>query len=258
MGKEIKISGVIITFNEEKNIERCLNSLKGVVDEIVVVDSFSKDKTQEICAKYDVKFIEHAFDGHIQQKNWAITQASHQYVLSLDADEELSPQLQKSILTVKENCLADGYSFNRLNNYCGQWIKHCGWYPDVKLRLWNKDKGAWGGTNPHDTYIMNDGAKVSHLVGDLLHYSYYKVEEHKKQADYFSSIAAKAYYDKGKRSNWLRIVFSPLMKFVKSYIIQLGVLDGYYGFIICRIASHETYMKYKKLYKIQKSYMEPI
>jgi glycosyltransferase involved in cell wall biosynthesis len=252
LSKSIKISGVVITFNEQKNIERCLDSLVGIVDEIVVVDSFSQDKTEEICAKYKVKFVQHAFEGHIQQKNWAITQATHQYILSLDADEVLTSQLQKSILAVKENCMADGYSFNRLNNYCDKWIKHCGWYPDVKLRLWDKAKGAWGGTNPHDTFIMNKGATVNHLSGDLQHYSYYAISEHKKQANYFSTISAQAYLDKGKKSSWLKIVFSPVMKFVKTYVLQLGFLDGYYGFVICRIASYETFMKYKKLYNIQK------
>lgn len=252
MKNQIKISAVLITFNEEKNIERCLKSLLSVVDEIVVVDSFSVDKTEEICANYNVKFVQHAFDGHIQQKNWAITQANHHYVLSLDADEVLTPELQQSILAVKDDFSADGYSFNRLNNYCGQWIKHCGWYPDVKLRLWDKTKGAWGGTNPHDTFMMQAGTRVVHLKGDLQHYSYYTVDEHKKQADYFSSIAAKAYLEKGKRSNLLKIGVSPLMKFIKSYLLQKGFFDGYYGFVICKIASHETYMKYKKLLKLQK------
>ena len=137
----VSLSAVIITYNEEKNIERCLLSLKGVVDEIVVVDSFSQDRTEAICAQYGVKFIQHAFEGHIQQKNWAITQASSPYVLSLDADEALSDELRQSILEAKNNWTAQGYFFNRLNNYCGQWIRHSGWYPDRKLRLWDARLG---------------------------------------------------------------------------------------------------------------------
>ena len=138
---EVQISAVIITFNEEKNIERCLQSLQGIVDEIVVVDSFSKDQTKSICEKYNVKFVEHAFEGHIEQKNYAITQASYPYVLSLDADEALDETLKSSILKVKKNWTHDGYSMNRLTNYCGSWIKHCGWYQDTKLRLWDARKG---------------------------------------------------------------------------------------------------------------------
>ena len=147
---KVNISAVIIAFNEEKNIERCILSLKNVVDEIVVVDSFSKDKTKEICLAHNVVFIEHSFKGHIEQKNWAYTQASNNYVLSLDADEALSDELKNSILAIKNNWKNDGYAFNRLTSYCGKWIKHCGWYPDIKLRLWDRRKGTWKGINPHD------------------------------------------------------------------------------------------------------------
>ncbi|MTI29248.1 glycosyltransferase family 2 protein, partial [Cytophagales bacterium RKSG123] len=149
-----KISAVIITYNEEKNIQRCLESLKGVVDEIVVVDSLSTDNTKKICEKFDVHFIENPFEGHIEQKNYAMGCARNDYVLSLDADEALSPKLKESILKVKENWTADFYSFNRLNNYCGQWIRHSGWYPDKKIRLWDRRKGKWGGKNPHDNVVM--------------------------------------------------------------------------------------------------------
>ncbi|MEI6021287.1 MAG: glycosyltransferase family 2 protein, partial [Bacteroidota bacterium] len=143
----IKLSVVIITHNEEKNIERCLLSVQTFADEIVVLDSFSNDHTEAICAKYNVIFLQHVFDGHIQQKNRAITHASHQHVLSLDADEALSETLIQSILNVKQNFENDGYYMNRLTNYCGHWVKHCGWYPDQKLRLWNKSKGEWTGQN---------------------------------------------------------------------------------------------------------------
>ncbi len=123
------ISAVIITYNEEKNIGRCLESLQGIADDVVVVDSFSIDKTREICEAHGTRFVEHAFDGHIEQKNWAITQAKYPHVLSLDADECLSEELKKSILSAKENWTADGYSMNRLTSYCGTWIKHGNWYP---------------------------------------------------------------------------------------------------------------------------------
>ena len=137
------ISAVIITYNEEKNLERCIESVRDIADEIVIVDSFSTDRTKEICKKYELHFIEHKFEGHIQQKNWAITQAKYPHILSLDADEVLSDRLKESIREVKENWTHDGYYFNRLTNYCGKWIRHCGWYPDRKLRLWDSRKGRW-------------------------------------------------------------------------------------------------------------------
>lgn len=252
MGKKVNISAVIITYNEEKNIARCLKSLKDVVDEIIIVDSFSTDKTKAICEEYGVTFIENKFEGHIQQKNWAITQASNQYVLSLDADEALTRELKEAILAVKDNWEYDGYSFNRLTYYCGHWVRHCGWYPDKKLRLWDTKKGAWGGVNPHDTYIMKEGATTKHLKGDLLHYSYYSINQHVQQVNYFTDIAAKAYFEKGKKSNLFYILFSPWLKFFKSYFIKLGFLDGFYGFVISIISSHETFLKYVKLRVLQK------
>lgn len=244
----VRISAVIITFNEEKNIRRCLTSLQGIADEIVVVDSFSKDKTKEICSTFDVKFVEHAFEGHIEQKNWAITQASNPYVLSLDADEALDETLKRSILKVKENWTHDAYSMNRLTNYCGKWIHHCGWYPDTKLRLWNARKGEWGGDNPHDKFELFDKeAKTLHLEGDLLHYSYYTLEDHYKQVTYFTDILAKAQYNKGKKAPLIVLLFSPIVKFMKDYFFKLGFLDGKAGFTICRISAYATYTKYKKL-----------
>lgn len=248
----IKLSVVIITFNEEKNIARCLDSVKSVADEIVVLDSFSTDKTKDICDSYGVKFFQHPFDGHIQQKNRAITYASSQFVLSLDADEALDEKLISSIQQAKSNWTFDGYYANRLTNYCGKWIKHGGWYPDKKLRLWNSSKGSWTGTNPHDKYELTDAfAKTGHLAGDILHYSFYSVDDHYKQARYFSNIAALALYKEGKRSNLFLIWFSPIIKFIKDYIIKLGFLDGSSGFKIAKISAGYTRNKYVQLKKIQ-------
>lgn len=248
------ISAVIITFNEERNIGRCLESLQGVADDIVVIDSFSTDKTAEICASFGVRFIEHAFEGHIQQKNWAISQAKYPHVLSLDADEALDETLKKSILEVKNNWKFDGYTMNRLTNYCGSWIRHCGWYPDTKLRLWDSRKGEWGGTNPHDKYELTDkSSETKHLKGDILHYSYYTREDHYKQIEYFTSILAKAQYQEGKKAPWITWILSPVVKFVKDYIIKLGVLDGKAGFTISRLSAYATFVKYKKLRKLIQS-----
>ncbi|MBI2259138.1 MAG: glycosyltransferase family 2 protein [Flavobacteriia bacterium] len=247
------VSAVIITFNEERNIERCLLSVQGIVDEIVVVDSFSKDKTKEICEKYKVKFIEHSFEGHIEQKNWAITQATFPHVLSLDADEALDETLKNEILKVKKNWNANAYSMNRLTNYCGKWVKHCGWYPDTKLRLWDSRKGKWGGDNPHDKFELYDSSdKTIHLKGDILHYSYYTRQDHYKQVEYFTTILSNAQFKRGKKATLIITVFSPIIKFIKDYFIKLGFLDGATGFTICRISAYATYLKYKKLSKLWK------
>jgi len=247
-----QISVVIITFNEEKNIARCIDSVKKIADDIVVVDSFSSDRTQEICTNRGVRFIQHKFDGHIEQKNWAITQAKYPHILSLDADEALSEELKKSISEIKNNWKNDGYEMNRLTNYCGKWIRHCGWYPDKKLRLWNSRKGAWTGTNPHDKYEMKDkNSTIGFLKGDILHYSYYTIDDHLKQINYFTDIAAKAAISKGKSASLIKLYLSPLIKFLKDYFLKLGFLDGHYGFLICKISAQATFLKYSKIRDLQ-------
>lgn len=251
----LPLSVVIITFNEERNIARCLASVMDIADEVVVVDSFSTDKTEAICREYKVHFVQHKFEGHIEQKNWAITQATYPHVLSLDADEALDDTLKKSIQEVKKNWIHDGYSMNRLTNYCGKFIRHCGWYPDTKLRLWDSRKGKWGGTNPHDKYeLLDTNAATGHLKGNLLHYSFYSIDEHYKQVNYFTDIMSKALYKEGKRASWFKLTINPLAKFLGSYFIRLGFLDGYYGFVVCRISAYATYLKYRKLKALEKQH----
>lgn len=241
------ISAVIITYNEEKNIERCINSIKEIADEIVVVDSFSTDKTEEICKAFKVRFIKYAFEGHIEQKNFAISQAKYPHILSIDADEALSDKLKKSIEETKKNWEFDGYYFNRLTNFCGKWIKHCGWYPDKKLRLFDSRKGKWGGTNPHDKYIMEKGTRLKHIEGDLLHYSFYTIAQHMDQINKFSSIKADGLFKKGKKASSFKTFFNPIATFIRHYFIRLGFLDGFYGFVISRNSAHSTFLKYVKL-----------
>lgn len=243
-----KISVVIITFNEEKNIDRCLKSVVDIADEIVIVDSFSKDRTEEIAAQYDVRFILHKFDGHIQQKNWAREQANYDLVLSLDADEALDETLKSSILAIKSNPEFSGYKMNRLTNYCGKWIRHTGWYPDTKLRLWKKGSGEWTGENPHDEFkLSNKKSPVGHLKGDILHYSYHQLEDHDKQIEYFTNIAAKAFVEKGKKPFFMQSYLSAFLKFIKCYFIKMGFLDGKEGWIISKKSSYAAYLKYKKI-----------
>lgn len=243
-----KLSVIIITFNEEKNIERCINSVLDVADEIIVVDSFSTDRTKEICSNFElVKFYENSFKGHIEQKNFAKNLSNNTMVLSLDADEALDEQLRDSILKAKENFEFSAYEMNRLTNYCGQWIRHCGWYPDTKVRLFDKSKGSWGGINPHDKYIPEKGVKVGFLKGDILHYSFYTKGEHIAQIHKFSTIGAKALFKKGKSSNTFKIYMKALARFLKTYFVKRGFLDGKNGFLISRLSAYSNYLKYSKL-----------
>ena len=244
-----QISAVIITFNEEKKIGECLASLVEVVDEIVVVDSFSTDRTEEICRQYNARFIKNTFAGYVAQKNFAMEQATYDHVLSLDADERLSEAMKEAVREVK-NAWGDyaGYAFNRRNNYCGRWILHA-WYPDRKIRLWDRTKGRWGGTDPHDTVII-PSQKVKQLKGDLLHYAYATVDEHLKQVNRFGELAARAKYKKGQKANLVINVFiSPFFTFFKCYILKRGFLDGYYGLVFCLAASMLTFTKYLRLYE---------
>lgn len=247
-----EISVVIITYNEERNIGRCLESVMEIADEIVVVDSFSTDDTEKICRQYGVRFIRHEFQGHIEQKNWAITQARYPHILSLDADELLSDRLKQSILAVKENWEHDGYYFNRLTNYCGKWIRYSSWYPSRKLRLWDSRKGQWGGMNPHDHFILEKGAGKKFLKGDLLHYSYYSIRQHVDQINRFSEIAANSYFQVGEKASWFNIIFHPVWRMFRDYIIKFGFMDGFYGLVISMNSAHETFLKYSKLRKLNR------
>ncbi|MBC7539405.1 MAG: glycosyltransferase family 2 protein [Bacteriovorax sp.] len=248
----IKLTVAIITYNEEKNIGRCISSVQSIADEILVVDSFSTDKTESICNGFGVRFIKNTFIGYIEQKNFALDQSTHEYVLSLDADEALSPDLLEMIKKVKENFLFDGYRFNRLTNYSGHWVRYCGWYPDTKLRLVKKSKSMWRGTNPHDILEMNSSNdQVGFLKGDLLHYSYESISSHVNQTDKFTTIAAKAAFFAGKKSSLFKILSRPVLKFSRDYFFKLGFLDGRYGFIICFINALSAMLKYSKLYDLQ-------
>jgi len=249
----IQLSAAIITFNEEKNIERCLKSLQGIVDEIIVVDSFSTDKTEEICQKYGVRFIKNKFEGHVEQKNFAANSCVNDWVFSLDADEALSEELQKSILKVIQNPDFDSYSFNRATHYCGQHIRHSGWYPDPSLRLWNRNKGKWAGNNPHDRYVLNIGASRKHIAGDLLHFSFNSIEEHSTQINKFSTISAMSKFKKGKKSSIFHITIAPRWRFIHNYILKLGFLDGYFGYVIAVNSAQEVFLKYSKLRNLWKN-----
>jgi glycosyltransferase involved in cell wall biosynthesis len=249
----MKLSVSIITFNEEKNIARCINSVAEIADEVVVVDSLSADKTREICLSLGVRFIEQPFLGYKEQKNFALDQVQYEYVLSLDADEALSPELLASIKKVKaEGFPAGGYTMNRRSWYCDSWIYHGYWYPDTKLRLAKRSLVKWEGINPHDKLEIEKNAPVIHLDGDILHYTYYTMDEHVLQGNKFSTISAKAYFEQGKKSGIVKLLINPAWAFFSSYIVKRGFLDGFNGFVISKQIANQTFLKYAKLLQLQR------
>lgn len=248
----IRLSAAVITYNEEEHIARCLSSLEKIADEIIVLDSFSTDRTQEICLSFGVHFHQQLFAGHIEQKNDCLKLTTYDHVISLDADECLSDQLIEEVLRVKKNWDADAYRINRLNQYCGQWIRHGAWYPDRKLRLFDKRHARWGGVNPHDKVIVSEGAKTKHLPGDILHYTIASTEEHDAQIEKFSEIRARELFRLGKRPNTYQLMVKPWLKFGLDYFLKLGFLDGKNGFTIAyksALAYRKRYEKLKALYE---------
>ena len=242
-----KISATIIALNEERNIERCLKSLQSVADEVIVVDSFSKDKTVEICEKYGAKVFQHPFEGYGSQKNFAVSQASFDLILSLDADEALSEPLKKSLLEAKESETYGAWKCHRINNFCGKWIKHGGWYPDRQLRFWNKNAGTWNDSKVHEKVELKPGTKLGHLKGDLLHYSYYSFDEYVSQMNKYSDLKADERIRRGKKVFLPRLIFKPFGKFITNYIYKLGFLDGYYGFVLAHSAAYADFVTHVKV-----------
>jgi len=247
-----KISATIITFNEEKKILACLSSLQGVVDEIVVLDSYSTDNTAAICRQFGVKFFQQEFTGYGSQKNDAAQKATHDWILNIDADEVLSPELQKSIPAAKSGSLASLYSFNRRNIFFGCTPRYGLTNPDRILRLYNRRELKWHARQVHETLEVPKGLKPVHLAGDLIHYSKDSLEQYLSAMNKYSSLGAQQYAAAGKKSNWLKVMFSPAFTFFKGYVVKLGFLDGLPGFILAFTHSIETFLKYSKLYFLQK------
>lgn len=242
-----KLSVVIITYNEERNIARCIESIHTIADEVVVVDSFSTDATPQICQRYGVRFVSHEWEGYIKQKNYANTLASNDLILSLDADEALSEELKSSILDLKEQNIENRvFSMNRLMNYCGKWIHHGGWYPENKIRVFDRRHSYWIGQKVHELLFVPDDFQVIKLNGDLLHYSYYTVEEHRRQFDKFSTLSSEEMLEKGKNPSLFKAYMHGFWRFVRDYFFKLGFLDGRYGWIIAKINANYNFMKYKK------------
>ena len=246
------LSVVIITFNEEQNIERCIRSVKDVADEIVVLDSYSTDQTVSIARSLGAMVHQEIFRGYIGQKNLAIQLATHNYVLSLDADEALDEKLAASIQRVKKDFSCRAYRMNRCTNYCGHFIRHGLWYPDPKIRLFDRRCARWAGMNPHDKIEVDHHFPVGRLSGDILHYSFTTPDDLVWQNNRLSSISAASLYAQGRRSSWFKILARPAWAFMNGYFFRLGFLDRFDGFVIAIHTSHQVFMKYSKLYRMQR------
>jgi glycosyltransferase involved in cell wall biosynthesis len=242
----ILISVTIITKNEANNIEACLEAARQVADEIIVVDSGSTDETQALAQVMGATVIEHPFEGYVKQKNVAVDAARFEHILSLDADEILSKELIASIQQTKDNWQADTYTFNRLNHYGGKPIRHGGWYPDRKIRLFDRRKARWGGGQLHEHIITQKGATIAHLEGDLLHYSYTDIADHLARMNRYTDIMAAEAAAKGKKVGILKIIVGPIWHFWQRYLFKGGFLDGYVGLVVAVMSAYYKFLKYTK------------
>ena len=214
------ISATIITHNESANIARAIRSLS-CADEIVVIDSNSTDGTREIAAGLGARVITHAFEGFAAQKNFASEQAQHDWILSLDADEELDPQAQAAVLEWKRSePSAAGYQFARRAQYLGRWILHSGWYPDYKLRLFDRRRGSWQGAYVHESVVVN--GPVATLPGEILHYTCNSLEEHRQRIEFYTDLAAKEMFERGERVSSAAAHAGPSMDFFEYVLVSPG------------------------------------
>lgn len=237
-----KISAVIITHNEGKHIGTCIESLDGVADEVIVVDSCSADDTAAIARSKGAKVIEKEFMGFGPQKNYGASQASHDHILSIDADEALSDELKKAISRIKVTAIAGSYYVHRLNHIGSIPIRTCGWYPDIRTRLYNRKEAQWDNKAVHEALVTKN--QPSYLPGDLLHYSYSNYDEMRDRAESYGRLGAQQLQDKSTLYLLVKIIVNPIAKFVKSYILQRGYADGYAGWMISRYKMRETFLKY--------------
>ncbi|WP_205508328.1 glycosyltransferase family 2 protein [Longitalea arenae] len=245
------ITAVIITHNEARNIQRCLASLQTVADEIIVVDSFSTDDTVAICRQHGAIVKQQAWLGFGPQKNLGIQLASHEYILSLDADEALDDELKASIRTAKNQGLQGMYDFTRLNYYYGKFLRHGVEYPDYKIRLFPKSKVRWNDELVHETLLLSPGLSQHRLKGHLLHYTYFTIQEHVAKANKYTNLGAELNFKKGKKVSWGKIIFGPLATFLQAYIFKRGFLDGGHGFIVAAFHAYGAFMKYTKIWQLQ-------
>ncbi len=250
----MKISAVIIAFNEEQKIADAIESVKWA-DEILVVDSESADRTTEIARNLGAKIITQKWLGFSKQKQFAVDAAAHDWIFSLDSDERVSDELKNEILRLKnlpEDKIADGFRIPRLSFYLNRPIRHGGWYPDWQLRFFNRRKGKWKDVLIHESVQMNDGAKIEKLRGDILHFSVEDVSHHHRMiGTRYAPLAARQMFERGKRTSAAKILTVGLMTFLQNYLLKGGFLDGLAGFAIARFAAHHAFLKHLLLWEMQ-------
>lgn len=240
----MKISATIITFNEERNVSRVIESLR-CCDEILVLDSGSNDRTVEIAANLGARVVECSWHGYAAQKNIAAELASHDWILSLDADESLSEALEAEIWRIKKSGPQfDGYTMPRLAQYLGRWILHSGWYPDRKVRLFNRHKARWVGEFVHESVTVN--GPVGHLKSNLLHFTCNSLSEHLRVMDGYTTLAAQELVSRGRSIGYSDLLLDPLWTFFRTYVLKLGFLDGVEGLSIAYMAALYNFVKYSK------------
>jgi len=245
------VSACIITRDEEDRIGPCLDSLAWC-DEIVVVDSHSGDGTRELAAARGARVIERDWPGHVAQKEFAIRAARNDWVFCIDADERISPELAREIEALRAGGFAGhaGWEMPRVSNYLGRWIRHGTWYPDRKLRLFDRRRGRWAGRNPHD-HVHVDGS-VGTLRGELLHHPYRSLEDHLRTIDRYTTIMAEELRSEGRRARLADIVLRPPVRFFKFYVLKRGFLDGWRGLLMAYLAAHYVRLKYAKLWVMER------
>lgn len=252
----MKISVTIITSNEEANIAAACKSVAWA-DELIVVDSQSTDQTRQIAADHGARVITREWPGFAQQKQFAADQASHDWILSLDADERVSDALKASIeslTTRNEDELADGYLIARRSFYQGRWIRGGGWYPDRQLRLYRKAVGKWQGEFIHESVSMNSGARIEKLAGDILHYSVRDARHHHQMiGERYAPLAARQMFERGRRTSALKIATAGPAAFLRSYVLKGGFRDGLAGLTIASFAAHHAFLKNLMLWEMQNS-----
>lgn len=249
----MKISAVIISYNEAQNIGRCIGALHTWVDEIIVLDSFSTDATVAIAQQYGAKVVQEIFQGFAAQKNRAAALAQHDWVLSIDADEQISEALKTSIIEVCQQPQYDAYFLKRTTQFYGKFIKHGSWYPDKQCRLWNKTKGQWTGEIHEKWRLFDAQQKYGLLNGDLLHYSFDTIDAYMAMANRYTSMSAQEAFKKGKKVSFLKMVLGPVFKFIQDYIFKLGFLEGYAGWLAYRLAAQMAFLKYSKIRELYKN-----
>jgi glycosyltransferase involved in cell wall biosynthesis len=242
--RQMKISATIVTLNEERNVARAIESLR-CVDEILIVDSGSSDRTREIAVRLGARVLNEPWRGYAAQKNFAAQQAVHSWILSLDADEMISEELEADILALKkEGPRCDGYSMPRLAQYLGRWIQHSGWYPDRKVRLFHRDRAAWVGEYVHESVQVN--GNVGRLDGKLLHFTCDSLSAHLRTLDRYTTLAAEQLRARHAAVPLRHLVLDPVWTFLRTYLLQRGFLDGPQGLAIAWMAALYTFLKYAK------------